>query len=190
MTHRTIERARATVERIDEKLNGWQTDNLRREIRRGAEVETAGERWRREAGELEDERAAERERNSLTQRTIAALQAENAALRAEVAQGLKAVNGLAKALRDRIGELADDMAALQRGLTAAENRLVQADMLRKVDDARLDDIRKAVHDKANLEDVRFITSPLFDQLESVKRDVSKLNAMAFIDGQRKLPNIA
>jgi len=68
MTHRTIERARATVERIDEKLNGWQTDNLRREIRRGAEVETAGERWRREAGELEDERAAERERNSLTRR--------------------------------------------------------------------------------------------------------------------------
>jgi hypothetical protein len=155
-------------------------------IVRSAEIETQGEKWRREAGELEEARAAEKERNSLTQRTIASLQAENAALRAEVAQGLKAVNGLAKALRDRIGELADDMAAVQRGLTAAENRLVQADMLRKVDDARLDDIRKAVHDKANLEDVRFITSPLFDQLESVKRDVSKLNAMAFIDGQKRL----
>jgi len=181
--HPSIAKARETIARVNEmQANGWMDGYHHAEQRsfvtHSASVENAGLRWRREQREAEEARADEKERESITHRTVQRLEQELNGLRSEVAQGLRAVGQLAKALRDRLDELGQDVDALQVKLTTVESH-------RTVDVARLEDLRKAVGDKAGSADVRFIVAPIQERLEMMRGDVDKLNlALKFFELKR------
>src|SRR5215472_8878773 len=104
MAHPVIERARAIIAEVDLKRASRELGDLQYApqsdlmIRsQPVETEDAGLRWRRQNAEREIERSAERERDSITDRTIAAQHQMILALRSDVVDGLRAVRKLASA---------------------------------------------------------------------------------------------
>jgi hypothetical protein len=90
-------------------------------------IETSSERWRREMGELEEERDAERQRLADVQQ----LHREMIKSRSDVAAGLRAVNQFAATIVARLEEVTEENTQLKNKLSVLETRF--EDLKRSVD---------------------------------------------------------
>jgi hypothetical protein len=90
-------------------------------------VEDPLERWKREANELDAERIRERERLSM----VAQLYRSTIKTQHDIAEGLSAVGGLARAIQGRLDEIETTIIELKRKLNVAETRF--EDLKRTVD---------------------------------------------------------
>jgi hypothetical protein len=162
--------ARETVRRVEERQ--------RDQILHTEPIETIGQRWRREATELMEQRAAEAAEETLAARTareVARIERDvKEELRAELASSLKAINKFGEAITEQLGELGAEIEALTKRIAATETA-------GKIVDARVGDFRGSVEAKASRDDVHFITA----RMETLRADLDKLAvAMRFIELKR------
>jgi chromosome segregation ATPase len=101
-----------------------------------APIEDRVEKWKREMGELEAAREAERERMSSHTRKLSELRGMIARSDQALSQALAAINKMAEALTERLDEMSEEIRQLRAKLEIAEARF--EDLKRSVDAQRPD----------------------------------------------------